>query len=131
VVSRTQLSRAVWGSHVDEHGLDVAMARLRRNLATVGATIDTVPKRGLPVNFDQLTRVGDVELSPGQRYALKTHAVCAQLQDHVFMVRVRLPGGVLPARVGDPLEAEVEIHRRASELLAERTGPKGGSRPSR
>jgi transposase len=28
------------------------------------------------------------------------------------------------------LEAEVEIHRRASELLAERTDPKGGSRPS-
>src|SRR5436305_592086 len=27
------------------------------------------------------------------------------------------------------LETEVEIHRRASELLAECTGPKGGSRP--
>jgi transposase-like protein len=29
------------------------------------------------------------------------------------------------------LEAEVEIHRRVSELLAERTDPKGGSRRSR
>ena len=29
------------------------------------------------------------------------------------------------------LEAEVEIHRRASELLKERTDPKGGSRRSR
>ena len=29
------------------------------------------------------------------------------------------------------LEAEVEIHRRASELLAERCDPKGGSRPSK
>ena len=29
------------------------------------------------------------------------------------------------------LEAELEIHRRASELLAERSGPKGGSRRSR
>ena len=29
------------------------------------------------------------------------------------------------------LEAELEIHRRASELLAERSDPKGGSRPSR
>ena len=29
------------------------------------------------------------------------------------------------------LEAEVEIHRRASELLAEHTHPKGGSRRSR
>jgi len=29
------------------------------------------------------------------------------------------------------LEAELEIHRRASELLAERSGSKGGSRRSR
>ncbi len=29
------------------------------------------------------------------------------------------------------LEAELAIHRRASELLAERSDPKGGSRPSR
>lgn len=29
------------------------------------------------------------------------------------------------------LEAEVEIHRRASALLAERSDPKGGSQPSR
>src|SRR5450759_5565329 len=29
------------------------------------------------------------------------------------------------------LEAELEIHRRASELLAERSDPKGGSRPPR
>jgi len=29
------------------------------------------------------------------------------------------------------LEAELEIHRRASELLAERSGPKAGSRRSR
>ena len=29
------------------------------------------------------------------------------------------------------LEAELEVHRRASELLAERSDPKGGSRRSR
>jgi len=29
------------------------------------------------------------------------------------------------------LEAELAIHRRASELLAERSDPKGGARPSR
>ena len=29
------------------------------------------------------------------------------------------------------LEAELAIHRRASELLAERSGPKGGSRRSK
>ena len=29
------------------------------------------------------------------------------------------------------LEAELAVHRRATELLKEDTGPKGGSRPSR
>jgi transposase-like protein len=33
-------------------------------------------------------------------------------------------------RIGE-LEAELEIHRRASELLAERSAPKGASRRSR
>jgi transposase len=29
------------------------------------------------------------------------------------------------------LEAELAVHRRATELLKEQAGPKGGSRPSR
>ena len=64
-------------------------------------------RAGLPVDLDRLTRDGDSWLSPEERYALKTHGVCAQVQDGVFMVRVRLPGGVAPtdqvrgiARVG-------------------------------
>jgi sulfite reductase beta subunit-like hemoprotein len=52
-------------------------------------------RAGLPVDFDRLARVGDSNLTPEERYALKTHGVCAQLQDHVFMVRVRVPGGLL------------------------------------
>ena len=54
-------------------------------------------RRGLPVDLDRLAAEGDGWLSPEDRYALKTHGVCAQEQDHVFMIRVRVPGGVLPS----------------------------------
>jgi sulfite reductase beta subunit-like hemoprotein len=52
-------------------------------------------RAGLPVDFERIARVGDADLTPEERYALKTHGVCAQLQDHVFMIRVRVPGGRL------------------------------------
>ena len=48
------------------------------------------------VDFERLAAEGDGWLTPEDRYALKTYGVCAQEQDHVFMVRVRIPGGVLP-----------------------------------
>lgn len=52
---------------------------------------------GLPVDLDRLAAEGDGWLTPEDRYALKTWGVCTQLQDHVFMVRIRVPGGVLLA----------------------------------
>lgn len=51
---------------------------------------------GLPVDLDRLAVEGDGWLTPEDRYSLKTWGVCTQLQDHVFMVRIRIPGGVLP-----------------------------------
>ncbi|MGE3619745.1 MAG: nitrite/sulfite reductase [Acidimicrobiia bacterium] len=69
--------------------------------------IPAAKRAGLPVDLTRLATDGDGWLSPEERYALKTHGVCAQLQDGVFMVRVRIPGGVAPtgqvrglARVG-------------------------------
>jgi sulfite reductase beta subunit-like hemoprotein len=61
------------------------------------ADIPAAKRAGLPVDFDRLAAEGDAWLSPEDRYALKTHGVCAQLQPGVFMVRVRVPGGVLPS----------------------------------
>ncbi|HYZ98786.1 MAG TPA: nitrite/sulfite reductase, partial [Acidimicrobiales bacterium] len=61
-----------------------------------GPNIPAAKRAGLPVDLDRLTADGDGWLSPEERYALKTHGVCAQLQDGVFMVRVRIPGGVAP-----------------------------------
>jgi sulfite reductase beta subunit-like hemoprotein len=58
--------------------------------------IPAAKRAGLAVDFDRLAKEGDHWLTPEERYALKTYGVCAQLQDGVFMVRIRVPGGVLP-----------------------------------
>ena len=61
--------------------------------------IPEAKRAGLPVDLDRLTRDGDEWLSPEERYALKTHGVCAQVQPGVFMIRVRVPGGrLIPAQ---------------------------------
>ncbi len=59
--------------------------------------IPAAKRAGLDVDLDRLAAEGDGWLTPEDRYALKTYGVCAQDQDHVFMVRVRVPGGGLPA----------------------------------
>ena len=56
--------------------------------------IPAAKRAGLPVDLERLAVEGDGWLSPEDRYALKTHGVCSQLQDGVFMIRVRIPGGV-------------------------------------
>ncbi len=74
--------------------------------------IPAAKRAGLPVDLVELTRSGDADLTPEQRYALKTHGVCAQLQDHVFMVRVRVPGGALAADAARALAATAARHAR-------------------
>ncbi len=49
LVSRAALGRAAWGAAVDDHALDVAIARLRRRLGVAGGLVQTVPKRGYRV----------------------------------------------------------------------------------
>ena len=44
-------------------------------------------RAGLRVDFARLAAEGDSWLAPEDRYALKTYGVCAQEQDHVFMIR--------------------------------------------
>ncbi|MBW3546747.1 MAG: Rieske 2Fe-2S domain-containing protein [Actinobacteria bacterium] len=59
--------------------------------------IPAAKRAGLPVDLDRLAAEGDGWLSAEDRYSLKTWGVCTQDQDHVFMVRVRTPGGALPS----------------------------------
>jgi sulfite reductase beta subunit-like hemoprotein len=54
-----------------------------------------IKRAGLPVDLDRLARDGDGWLMPEDRYALKTHGVCAQAQPGVFMIRCRIAGGRL------------------------------------
>jgi sulfite reductase beta subunit-like hemoprotein len=59
-------------------------------------------RAGLAVDLTRLERDGDGWLTPEDRYALKTHGVCAQAQPGVFMIRIRVPGGRLtPAQARD------------------------------
>ncbi|HEX8770130.1 MAG TPA: nitrite/sulfite reductase, partial [Acidimicrobiales bacterium] len=69
-------------------------------------------RAGLPVNLARLATEGDGWLTPEDRYALKTYGVCAQEQDHVFMVRVRIPGGALPTA---PARGLARLARRFSD----------------
>jgi sulfite reductase beta subunit-like hemoprotein len=57
--------------------------------------IPAAKRSGLPVDIERLTVDGDDWLSPEERYALKTYGVCPQTQPGMFMVRIRVPGGVL------------------------------------
>lgn len=57
--------------------------------------IPAAKRAGLPVDIERMAREGDDWLTPEDRYALKTYGVCPQVQDHAFMVRIRIPGGVL------------------------------------
>lgn len=61
-----------------------------------GPDIPAAKRAGLAVDLQRLAAEGDGWLTPEDRYALKTHGVCAQEQAHVFMIRTRVPGGVLP-----------------------------------
>lgn len=77
--------------------------------------IPAAKRAGLPVDLARLAAEGDGWLTPEDRYALKTHGVCTQLQEHVFMVRVRIPGGVLLAEQARGLARLAR--RRASDWL--------------
>jgi sulfite reductase beta subunit-like hemoprotein/nitrite reductase/ring-hydroxylating ferredoxin subunit len=57
--------------------------------------IPGIKRAGLPVDFARLAAEGDDWLTPEDRYALKPWGVCAQEQDHMFMIRIRVPGGAL------------------------------------
>ena len=68
-------------------------------------------RAGLPVDLKRLAAEGDGWLTAEDRFALKTHGVCAQEQDHVFMVRIRIPGGALPTT---PARGLARLGRRYS-----------------
>ncbi len=67
-------------------------------------------RAGLPVDLERLAAEGDGWLTPEDRYALKTHGVCAQAQPGVFMVRVRVPGGRLTSAQARRIADLADLH---------------------
>jgi sulfite reductase beta subunit-like hemoprotein len=72
--------------------------------------IPAVKRAGLPADLARLAAEGDGWLTPEDRYALKTHGVCAQAQPGVFMVRIRVPGGRLTPAQARAVAALADAH---------------------
>lgn len=71
--------------------------------------IPAAKRTGLSVDLDRLSTEGDAHLTAEDRYCLKTYGICPQIQDDMFMVRVRIPGGVV---LGDQLRGLGRIAAR-------------------
>jgi sulfite reductase beta subunit-like hemoprotein len=72
--------------------------------------IPKAKRAGLPVDIARLAVDGDGWLTAEERYALKTYGVCSQLQPHVFMVRLRVPGGVISTQQARGLARVARAH---------------------
>ncbi|OGX03440.1 MAG: hypothetical protein A3G87_05635 [Omnitrophica bacterium RIFCSPLOWO2_12_FULL_50_11] len=70
-----------------------------------------IKAEGLQVDFVKYAKEGFEAIKPDDHYRLKTYGVCAQRHEGYFMIRIRIPGGVIGAD---------QIERIAS--LAERFG---------
>src|SRR4051794_8350335 len=104
---------------------NTALTRRQHALRTVRAVPPDIPaakRAGLPVDLARLSAEGDGWLTPEDRYALKTHGVCAQLQAGRFMIRVRVPGGVLPT---DQARGLARLARRHGSGRVPPTPPPG------
>ncbi len=69
---------------------------VRTVLVMAAPDIPAAKRAGLVVDLDRMAAEGDGFLTAEDRYSLKTWGVCPQSQAHRFMVRVRIPGGLLP-----------------------------------
>ncbi len=58
---------------------------------------EKVKTEGLQVDFLKYTQEGFEAVKPEDHYRLKTYGVCAQRHEGYFMIRIRVPGGVIRA----------------------------------
>ena len=72
---------------------------------------EKIKTEGLEVDFLKYTQEGFEAIKPDDHYRLKTYGVCAQRHEGYFMMRIRIPGGVIRSE---------QLERIAS--LAERYG---------
>lgn len=58
---------------------------------------EKIKAEGLQVDFLRYTQEGFEVIKPDDRYRLKTYGYCAQRHEGYFMIRIRIPGGVIRA----------------------------------
>lgn len=59
--------------------------------------IPKIKREGLEVDFFKYTKEGYKAIQPEDHYRLKTYGACAQKHEGYFMIRIRIPGGVIRA----------------------------------
>ena len=58
---------------------------------------EKIKTEGLQVDFLKVTKEGFEALKPEDHYRVKTYGLCAQRHEGYFMMRIRIPGGVIRA----------------------------------
>ena len=58
---------------------------------------EKIKAEGLEVDFLKYTQEGFEAIKPEDHYRLKTYGYCAQRHEGYFMIRIRIPGGVIRA----------------------------------
>ncbi len=74
--------------------------------------IPRAKRSGLDLDLDRVCAGGPGELAADDHYRLKMYGVCAQRQDDLFMIRMRVAGGQLDAR---QIATVTDVARRFSD----------------
>lgn len=71
---------------------------------------EKIKGEGLEVDFLKYTQEGFEAIKPEDHYRLKTYGYCAQRHEGYFMIRIRIPGGVIRA---DQMERIADLAERS------------------
>lgn len=74
--------------------------------------LEKIKQEGLGIDFDRIREEGTRALSPEDYYRLKTYGICSQKHPGYFMLRIRIPGGVVTATQLLHLAGLAETHGR-------------------
>ncbi len=82
--------------------------------------LEKVKQEGLEIDFERLKKYGARNLSEADRYRLKTYGFCAQKHPGYFMLRHRIPGGMLTSAQIEKLVVLCETYGRGHAHITAR-----------
>lgn len=82
--------------------------------------LEKIKQEGLGVDFARIKEIGMRALGPEDHYRLKTYGLCTQKHPGYFMLRIRIPGGVLTSKQLAHLADLAETHGRGKAHLTVR-----------